>query len=149
MILDVIISCRSIRNVNFVIMHSLWSYIKYFILSNINNLYILHCNDPLVPKWGSMWFNGISRWKNPVLLLETILVPTHWALIISVKNSNMPCIYLLSHVHYFYMDRILEIDPCVHVKFSLHLIWNLVWHMCSRGVARHTILFIDWTWRLT
>ena len=134
---------------NFVIVHSLWSFIKDLISLNINNLYILHCNDPLVPKWGSMWFNGISRWKNPVLLLETILVPTHWALIISVKNSNMPCIYLLSPAHCLYMDRILEIDPCVHVKSSLHLIWNLVRRLCSWGVARHTILFISWTWRLT
>ena len=83
------------------------------------------------------------------MLLETILVPTHWASIILVKNSNMPCIYLLSPAHYLYMDTILEVYPCVHVKSSLHLIWNLVWHLCSMGEARHTILFISWIWRLT
>ena len=95
-ILDVIISCRSIRNVNFVIVHSLWSYMKYFISLIINNLYILHCNDPLVPKWGSMWFNEIGKQRNRVLLLETILVPTQWVSIILIKNFNMPCIYLES-----------------------------------------------------
>ena len=116
---------------------------------NINNLYTLHCNVPLVPKWGSMWFNGIGRWRNPVLLLEIILVPTQWASIILVKNSNMPCIYLLSPIHYLYMDRILKVHPCVNVKSSFHLIWNLVWHLYGRRVTYHTILFIGWTWRLT
>ena len=148
MILDVIISCQSIRNVNFVIVHSLWSYIKYFISLNIYNLYTLHCNVPLVPKWGSIWFNGIGRWRNPVLLLETILVPTQWASIILVKNYNMPCIYLLSPTHYLYMDTILKVHACVNVKSSFHVIWNLVWHSYGRGVTRHTILFIGWTWRL-
>ena len=148
-ILDVIISCRSIRNVNFVIVHSLWGYMKYFISLNINSLYILYYNDPLVPKWGLMWFNGIGTWRNPILLLETILVPTQWALIILVKNSNMSCIYLLSLAHCLYMYRMLKVHPCVHVKSSFHLIWNLVWHLCKRVVTRHTILLIGWTWRLT
>ena len=92
---------------------------KDLISLNINNLYILHCNDPLIPKWGSMWFNRISRWRNPILLLETILVPTHWASIILIKNSNMSCIYLLSPTHCLYMVRILKIDPCVHVKYEM------------------------------
>ena len=143
MILDVIISCRCIRNVNFVIIHSLWSHIKYFISLNINNFYTLYFNVPLVPKWGSMWFNGIGRWRNPVLLLETILVPTQWALIILVKNSNMPCIYLLSPAHCLYIDKILKVHPCVNVKSSFHPIWNLVWHLCEMGAAWHTILFIS------
>ena len=148
-ILDVIISCLSIRNINFVIVHSLWSHIKYFILLNINNFFTLHCNVHLVPKWGSMWFNGISRWRNPVLLLETILVPIQWASIILVKNSNMSRIYLLSPTHCLYMDRILKVYLCVNVKSFFHLIWNLVWHLCGRAAMRHTILFIGWTWRLT
>ena len=117
MILDVIISCQFIRNVNFVIVHSLWSFMKDLISLNINNLYILHCNDLLVPKWGLMWFNGIGKWKNPILLLETILVSTHWASIILIKNYNMPCIYLLSPAHCLYMDKILKVDPCVYVKY--------------------------------
>ena len=129
-------------------MFSLWSQIKYFILLNIKNLYTLHCNVFLVPKWGSMWFNWIDRWRNPVLLLETILVPTQWTSIILVKNSNMTCIYLLSPVHCLYMDRILKVHPCVNAKSSFHLIWNLVWHLFGRGTTRHTILFIAWTWRL-
>ena len=137
------------KNVNFVIVHSLWGYMKYFISLNINSLYILYYNDSLVPKWGLMWFNGIGTWRNPILLLETILVPTQWALIILVKNSNMPCIYLLSLAHCLYIYRMLKVHPCVHVKSSFHLIWNMVWHLCKRVVTRHTILFIGWTWRLT
>ena len=147
-ILDLIISYHLIRNVTFVIVHS-WSYMKDLISININNLYILYYIDPLVSKWGSMWFNGIGRWRNPILLLKIILVPTHWVSIILVKNSNMLCIYLLSQAHLLYMEKILEVCPCVHVKFSLHLIWNLVWHSCKRKVVQDTILFINWTWRLT
>ena len=122
---------------------------KIFISLNINNLYTLHCNVILIPKWGSMWFNGIGRWKNLILLLEAILVPTQWASIILVKNSNMLCIYLLNPAHYLYMDRTLKVHPCVNVKSSFHLIWNLVWHLYGRRVTYHTILFIDWTWKLT
>ena len=122
---------------------------KDLISLNINNLYILHCNYPLIPKRGPMWLNEIGRWRNPILLLETILGPTHWVSIILVKNFNMPHIYLLSPAHYLYIDRILEVHPCVHVKSSLHLVWNLVWQLCRMGVAQHTILSIGWTWRLT
>ena len=129
-------------------MFSLWSHIKYFILLNINNLYTLHCNVPLVPKWWSMWFNGIERWKNSVLLFETILVQTQWASIILVENSNMPYIYLLSLARWLYIDMILKVHLCVNVKSFFHLIWNLVWHLCGRRATRHTILFIGWTWRL-
>ena len=121
---------------------------KDLISLNINNLYILHFNDPLVPKWGSMWLNGIGRWRNLILLLETILVPTQWASIIFVINSNMPCVYLLNPAYCLYIDRILKVHPCVNVKSSFHLIWNLVWHLSERGITRHTILFMCWTWRL-
>ena len=137
------ISCQSIRNVNFVSIHSLWSYMKGLIWLNINNLYILHCNNPLVPKWWSVWFNSIGRWRNLILLLETILVPTHWASIVLIKNPNMPCIDLLSPARYLYMDGILEVHPCSCVKSSLHLILNVVWHLCRRIIVRHIILFID------
>ena len=41
---------RSIRNMNFASIHLLLSYMKDLISININNLYILRCNDPLVPK---------------------------------------------------------------------------------------------------
>ena len=104
-------------------------------------MYTLHCNVPLVPKWGSMWFNGIDR--------ETILIPTQWASIILVINSNMSCIYLLSPAYCLYMDRILKVLPCVNAKSFFHLIWNLLWHLSRRGITQHTILFICWTWRLT
>ena len=144
-ILNLIISCRSIRNVNFASVHSLWSYMKDLISLNINNLYILHCNDPLEPQWWLMWFNGIGRWKNFAFLLETILVPTHWALIVLIKNRNMSHIDLLSFAHCLYMNGILGVHPCARVKSSLHLIWNVVWHLYRRRIARDTILFIGRT----
>ena len=125
---------------------------KYLISLNINNLYILHYNEPLVPKWWPMWFNGIDRWRNPILLLETILVPSQRALIVLIKNLKMRCIDLLSPVHCLHMDGILWVHPCACVKSSLHLTWNVlwvVWHLCRRTMTRHTILFICWTWRLT
>ena len=137
--------CRSIRNVNFASMHSLWNYMKDLISLNINNLYILHCKDHLIPKWGSMSFNGISRWRNPVLLLETILVSTHWTSIVLIKNSNTSYINILSPAHCLYMDGIFEVHSCACVKSSLHLIWNLVWLLHRRRIAWHTILFIGWT----
>ena len=39
------------KKMNFVSVHSLLSYMKNLISLNINNLYILYSNDPLVPKW--------------------------------------------------------------------------------------------------
>ena len=112
-------------------------------------MYILHCNDLLAPKWWLMWFNGIGRWRIFVLLLEIILVSTHWTSIVLIKNSNMSFIDLLSPAHYLYMDGILEVHSYTRVKSSLHLIWNLVWHLRRRRIVWHTILFISWTWRST
>ena len=119
---------------------------KDLILLNINNLYILHYNDPLIPKWWLVWFNGIGRWRNPILLLETILVPTYWVLIVMIKNLNMSCIDLLSLAHCLYMDKRLEVHPRAWFKSSLHLIWNMVWYLCRKRITRHTIVFISWTW---
>ena len=131
------------KKCEFVRIHSLWSYIKYLISLNINNLSILHCNDPLVPKWWSMWLRGIGRWRNLVLLLETVLIPTLWASIVLIKNLNMSYIDLLSLANYLYMDGIHGVHTCACIKSSLHLIWNLVWHLCRRRIDWHTILFVS------
>ena len=122
------------------------------ILLYINNLCILHCSDPLVPKWWPIWCNEIDKWRNLILLFETILVPSQWVSILLIKNLKMSCIDPSSLAHCFYMDGILQVHPCACVKSSLHLISNViwvVWHLCKRRMTKHTILFICWTWRLT
>ena len=114
------------RKMNFVGVHTLLSYIKDLISLNAKNFYIVHYNGPLVPKWRPMWFNEIVRWRN-LVLLETILVPSHEVLVILIVNINMSCINILSLTHHLSMDGKLEVHP-VRKKKPLK-----VWHDVSNS----------------
>ena len=110
------------RKMNFVGVHTLLSYIKDLISLNAKNFYIVHYNGPLVPKWRPMWFNEIVRWRN-LVLLETMLVPSHEVLVILIVNINMSCINILSLTHHLSMDGKLEVHPVRKKKTLKSMTW--------------------------
>ena len=121
------------RKMNFVGVHTLLSYIKDLISLNAKNFYIVHYNGPLVPKWRPMWFNEIVRWRN-LVLLETMLVPSHEVLVILIVNINMSCINILSLTHHLSMDGKLE----VHLVRKKKTLKSMTW--CNK-LLKLAILF--------
>ena len=70
----------------------------------------------------------------------------------SFKNTN----YKYEHVMHKFLNSYSQPlhgwetwgSPCAHLKTSLHLIWNVIWHLYKRMIVKHTILFISGTWRI-
>lgn len=93
--------------------------------------------------------------------MKTNVVPWHWRMkesyldgdnfdIMTYSLHNVDCNY--EHV----MHRSLESCPsplhgwklgvhlCTCLKSSLHLIWNIIWHLCRR-IVKYTIVMRCWT----
>ena len=102
----------------------------------------------LIPKWISMWFYHIVRWREPILL-KTIFIPRHGVSIVLIVSTNMPCIIFLSLIHNLSMDGKSKVFPYARLKsLLLHLIWKVVQHLYGRRIVILFILFIGGTWKI-